>query len=134
MTQALEDALLWLRYAQEDLLAAERLAEDADTVPRHPAWMAQQAAEKALKAVLICLQIEFPFTHHLPTLRDLIPSGWKVKHVDAALERLSEYAVASRYPGDLPDISPDDARTAVREARRIVEAVEADLDAQLPDS
>lgn len=124
----------WRRYAAEDLREAERLVEHDDTVPRHPAWMAQQAAEKALKAILIFHQIEFPFTHNLATLRDLIPSGWDVKQVEANLGRLSEYAVASRYPGDLPDIFPDDAQAAVRDARRIVEAVEADLDARLPDA
>ena len=117
MTQALEDALLWLRYAQEDLLAAQRLVQDPEIALRQPAWRAQQAVEKAFKATLIAETIPFPFTHELEPPRELIPSNWAVKQVDADLERLSEYAVGACYPGDLPATSPDDARAAVREAR-----------------
>jgi len=77
------------------------------------------------------LQVEFPFIHNLNVLCDRIPDGWRVKRVAADLDRLSEYAVDARYPGNWPDISLDDARTAVRDARRIVDAVQADLDARL---
>lgn len=36
----------WLRYAEEDLQEAERLVSLPHMVPRHPAWLTQQAAEK----------------------------------------------------------------------------------------
>lgn len=52
-----------------------------------------------------------------------------MKEVDADLARLSEYTVDVRYPGDWPDLSLDDARAAVRDARRIIDAMQADLDA-----
>lgn len=64
-------------------------------------------------------------------LWDRIPDDWAVKHVQANLARLSEYAVDARYPGNWPDLSPDDARAAVHDARRIVDTVQADLDARL---
>lgn len=124
----------WLRYAEEDLGEAQRLVEQPETVPRHPAWLAQQAAEKALKAVLICQQIGFPRTHNLSTVFNLIPSDWRVKQVEADLERLSEYAVESRYPGDVPDITPEEARQATADASRIVSAVRSDLKARLSDT
>jgi len=38
----------WCRYAREDLRAAQYLMRS-----HHSAWLAQQAAEKALKAVLM---------------------------------------------------------------------------------
>lgn len=41
----------WLQYAMGDLAAAERHLTDDE--PRHVCWFAQQAVEKALKAVLI---------------------------------------------------------------------------------
>ncbi|WP_084696079.1 HEPN domain-containing protein [Salisaeta longa] len=83
----MNDALLqevrrWQRFAWEDLREAERQVQRAGTVPRHPAWLAQQAAEKALKAALIFLQIEFPFTHNLESLHALIPARWRMKTVD----------------------------------------------------
>ena len=81
--------------------------------------------------MLIYLQTEFPFTHNLNTLHNLIPSDWRVTEVDADLDRLSEYAVDARYPGDWPDLSPGDAQASVRDARRVVDTVQADLDARL---
>ncbi|MEW6400091.1 MAG: HEPN domain-containing protein [Bacillota bacterium] len=55
----------WLTYAQEDLTAARRLAHDEDVAPRQACWLAQQAAEKALKAALCSAQVDFPRTHNL---------------------------------------------------------------------
>jgi len=45
----------WLRYAKEDLVAAEAVVGQQQMVPRHACWLAQQAAEKALKAILVFL-------------------------------------------------------------------------------
>lgn len=117
----------WLRYAEEDIGEARRLVALPGMVPRHPSWLAQQAAEKALKAILVYEQIPFPRTHNLNSLFNLIPSDWKVKHVESDLERLSEYAVESRYPGDLPDITAEEAHWAVQDAARLVAAVQNDL-------
>ena len=61
----LEETRRWLRYAQEDLLAAEAMLAATRARPRHVCWLAQQAAEKAIKAVLVFLQIDFPRTHDL---------------------------------------------------------------------
>jgi HEPN domain-containing protein len=129
--ELLREVQRWRRFAREDLQEAERQIQRTSTVPRHPAWLAQQAAEKAFKAVLIYLQVEFPFTHNLNALCDRIPDDWRVKQVTADLGRLSEYAVDARYPGDWSDISLDDAQAAVRDAQRIVDAVQIDLDARL---
>jgi HEPN domain-containing protein len=68
----------WLRYAREDLLAAETIVQDWEMAPRHACWLAQQATEKALKAILVFLQMDFPHRHDLDALRNLIPTGWQV--------------------------------------------------------
>lgn len=117
----------WLRFALEDLREAQRLADLPNVVPRHPAWLAQQAAEKALKAVLVFEQIAFPRTHNLSTLFNLIPARWRLKDVAADLERLTEFAVESRYPADVPDITDEEARMAVGDAARLVNAANSDL-------
>ena len=56
----LEETRRWLRYAQEDLLAAEVMLESAKVLPRHVCWLAPQAAKKAIKTVLVFLQIDLP--------------------------------------------------------------------------
>ena len=61
---------------------------------------AQQAAEKAIKAVLVSKRTRFPKTHDLAELLDLV-AGAGVGPPPRVLEakRLTPYAVAERYPG-----------------------------------
>ena len=73
-----KEAQLWLRYANEDLAAAEGLIEHILT-PRHVCFLSQQAAEKAIKAVLVFSQIDFPRTHDLEALLQLVPEGWRIR-------------------------------------------------------
>jgi len=51
--EAAAEALLWKRYAREELALAKALASDTDAPARLACWHARQAAEKALKAALI---------------------------------------------------------------------------------
>ena len=73
------EAKRWMAYAKSDLDAAYALLEKGDFFPRQICFMAQQAGEKALKAVLVFLDISFPLTHDLDHIRELIPEGWEVK-------------------------------------------------------
>ncbi len=116
----------WLRYAEDDLRAAEVLLEQGG-VPRASCFHAQQAAEKAIKAVFVFLQVDFPFTHNLDRLRDLLPDGWTLKEDFPDLARLSAWAVEPRYPGDVIEATHHDAETAVEQARNIYETTLEDL-------
>lgn len=129
MTEAdrFDETRRWLQYAEEDLLAAEAALGREDTFPRHVCWLAQQSAEKALKAVLVFLQVDFPRSHDLDALRNLIPDGWRLKVEHPDLASLTEWAVEARYPGDWPDAVEADARSAARQARAIWESVCAGL-------
>jgi HEPN domain-containing protein len=109
----------WLRYAQEDLIAAESLIVLQTIASRHVCWLAQQAVEKALKSVLVFLQIDFPRRHDLDALRNLIPVGWPLKEEHPDLADLTEWAVEARYPGDWPDVTEEDARSAMQQARAV---------------
>ena len=91
---------------------------------------AQQAAEKALKGLLIHLGVSFPYTHDLADLITLIkgqnlevPESIK----DAAI--LTDYAVVARYPGVGEPVMEDEHDQAVAIAERVVEWVEDHLDA-----
>ena len=124
------EARRWLRFAHEDLAAAEALLDRVDVAPRQACWLAQQVAEKALKAlkaVLVFLELDFPWTHNLDVLRNLIPEGWKVKEQHPELGELSGWAVQARYPGDWPDADQTDARSAVEQARAVWASVSADF-------
>lgn len=117
----------WLRYAREDLAAAETMLGRDGAYPRHVCWLAQQSAEKSLKAGLIYCDIEFPYTHDLDRLRNLLPEGWQVKAQCPDLAELTEWAVEARYPGDIPDALETDARIAVQQARRVLESVTVNI-------
>ena len=118
----------WLRYAAEDIQAAQHSAETADFAPRHACWLAQQAAEKALKAIFVFLQEDFPFTHDLDRLRNLIPEGWNVRREHSDLASLSEWAAEARYPGSGPDATRQAAQEAVQQAKDVLKTVRSDLE------
>lgn len=116
----------WLRYAEDDLRMAEMLLGQGG-VPRGSCFHAQQAAEKSIKSIFVFLQTDFPFTHNLDRLRDLLPEGWDVKTAFPDLRQLSIWAVEPRYPGDLVEATLEDAEAAVARAREIFETTVNEL-------
>ena len=117
----------WLRYAREDLQAAETLLAQRTVTPRHICWLAQQSAEKALKSILVFLLIDFPWIHDLDALRTLLPDDWQTKAEHPDLASLTEWATEARYPGDWADPTEADATAAVRQARGVWNSVRADF-------
>jgi HEPN domain-containing protein len=120
-----DEAVRWFRFAEEDVAAASDLVERRRW--RQACYLAQQAAEKALKALLVERDTEPPRTHALNALRALLPE----ERTAAKLGDLSElggWATASRYPGDWPEATEADAGRAVSDARAVLEAVRIDLD------
>ena len=103
--ERVEDALLWLAYALGDLEAA-RSQPGRRVRPRIVANLAQQAAEKALKAALVLDGTDPPRVHDLDDLRNRLTTRWRVKRRFPDLARLSRYASESRYPDDIGAITP----------------------------
>lgn len=128
---ALTDARRWLRFAEEGLAQARVIAGQSQFQPRHAAWLAQQAAEKAIKAVLVAANTRFPRTHDLDALLLLTDPHHAVRRTEADLSRLTEYAVEARYPGDWPDLTEAEAREAVDDAALVVEAARQDVTGSL---
>ena len=87
----------WLRRAHSNLVHAQAVEDEVDLAEL--CFDAQQAAEKAIKAVFIHRGEAFPFTHDLEALIKLLrANGQKVpKYVEAA-KVLTRFAVATRYP------------------------------------
>lgn len=109
------------------MITGETLLEQPHLPPRQSCWYAQQSAEKALKAVLIVLEIDFPRTHDLNVLRNLVPDSWHLKAAHLDLASLTEWAAEARYPSDMPEATNADASKAVEQARTIWTSVSTTL-------
>lgn len=118
------EAQRWLRFASEDLAVAENLAKNELRAPRHRCWLAQQAAEKAIKAALILDGVSFPFRHDLDVLRNLLPVRWALRETFPDLAELTEWAVEARYPGDWEEATEDEAERAVAQAKGVLLSVQ----------
>ena len=120
---------VFLTQARRDWSAAEYLATQGQDFSPQVCFLAQQAAEKGLKAVLAARGEEPPRTHDLEKLAGKIPESYycaKLKVKD--LKGLTEWAVKSRYPTpDKPPPSKKDADIAFKRATRILISVEKDL-------
>lgn len=118
----------WLARANEDFELAEHLVSEDSPYLNSICFHAQQAAEKYLKAFLVHNQAEFPKTHDLVKILDLIATVDKpLAESLRDVKSLSNYGVDIRYPGDLPEISNDDARQAFRLAEKAREAIKSTL-------
>jgi len=125
----------WVSRAEEDLAAARQLLSSVPVLPRPIGFHAQQATEKYLKAYLVWKQIDFPKTHNIANLLDLLSEADKSLAISLdAASVLTKYAVETRYPGDLPDIPQRDAQLAVTIAEEARERIRAALEhVLLPD-
>jgi HEPN domain-containing protein len=92
-------------------------------------FFAQQAAEKALKAALVHLGADFPYTHNLQLLVDLLPAKVPLAPEHEQVAGLTFYAVAGRYPRAMSPVSAGEhaealalAAAVVRWAELLVEA------------
>jgi HEPN domain-containing protein len=88
-------------------------------------FQAQQAAEKAIKAVLIHLGVEYPYRHDLGTLLTLvIQAGVTVPDKIKQAARLTRYAVAGRYPGLMEPVTEEEYESALQIASDVLEWAE----------
>jgi HEPN domain-containing protein len=88
----------WMARAHSNLLLAES-GRQQGVFLEDLCFEAQQAAEKALKAICVFHKIEFPKTHSLVTLAGLLEqTGIKLPPEVREAGSLTSYAVQSRYP------------------------------------
>ncbi len=93
------EAKRWLRYAAEDIDVAQSLLASNESAPRHICFLAQQAAEKALKAALVFEDVDFPFRHDLDALRNFLPDSWSVRREQSDLARIAARATLALKSG-----------------------------------
>ena len=113
-----------LQKAREDLITAERMLQPP-LVPWVVAFHAEQAAEKALKALVYHLGAEPDRTHSLSDLAakaaELDPTRGRriLLKYQPRLAELQRHAVQPRYT-DVPPVSEAEAHTAVATARDVL--------------
>jgi len=114
----------WMRIAHMDLSSAEYLQGHRPLPIEIICYHCQQAAEKAIKAILAYYESDIPHIHdlgkllaaamqHEGSLRSLFPQAY----------RLTNYATFTRYPGDV-EITEEDMKTALKYSEDILSQVE----------
>lgn len=111
----------WLSRARGNLTLAEKGGRLKGILFEDLCFNAQQAAEKALKAVCLANSLDFPRTHSLVHLMDILEkSGVDIPQNVRDADILTQYAVQSRYPGIVEDITRDEYREALNLAAQVV--------------
>ena len=126
-----QEALRWLKTAEEDLGAARGLRSLKKY--SHACFLAQQCGEKALKALWYALGHD-PWGHSIQKLIKDLPDRAAKQQLKAHLEAgvtLDRYYIPTRYPNGLPDLTPgevymkQDADLCIRHAGAILTAVKS---------
>lgn len=117
----LRDARRWLKYARANLFHAD-LGRAGGALIEYLCFDAQQAVEKALKAVLIMRGAGVPRTHNIENLLAALQNdGVQPPDPIKDAEVLSAFAVQARYPAFDESLDDDDLERALSLARAVVE-------------
>lgn len=108
---------LWLRRARSNLTIA-RTQKQPGVMLEDLCFEAQQAAEKALKALLIYVSGDYPRTHALAALLARLEHYLTVPPAIREVVELTDYAVQVRYPGDYYPVTEEEQERAVALAER----------------
>ena len=115
------DPQTWLSYAKSNLLLAEKGGKVKGVRLEDLCFNAQQAAEKALKAVCLANDLEFPKTHSLVRLMDIIESaGISIPANVKEADTLTQFAVETRYPSLSEEITKQEYKEAILVASRVL--------------
>jgi HEPN domain-containing protein len=116
----------WMQIAKEDLALAK--AQVPGVGYGLLCYHAQQAVEKALKAVLVLKSTPFPYVHDIGVLLQLIMrAGDEVPPQIIEADTLTDYATIGRYPGAI-EIEPADHDRAVALAEAVFEWAEEQIE------
>ena len=118
-----EDPREWLNRAKSNLLLAR--AQKVGIYLEDLCFHTQQAVEKAIEALLIQRAVPFPYVHDIAQLLTLLEqAGLEIPLAVKPAERLTRFAVFTRYPGIASPIRPGELIEAVRIAEEVIQWVE----------
>jgi HEPN domain-containing protein len=114
-----DDPREWLNRARSNLSRAK--AKIPEVYLEDLCFDAQQAAEKAIKAVLLKKGVTFPYIHDLARLLTLLEeAGEEIPASVRQAEDLTRYAVVTRYPGLAEPVTEAHYQEAVASAEAVV--------------
>ncbi len=121
-----DDPREWMNRARSDLTQAK--SQVPGVYLENLCFNAQQAAEKAIKAVMITRNIEFPYVHDLARLLSLLEDEEEV--IPEAIRRagdLTDYATVMRYPAGVEPVSEQEYAKAIEIAEAVVHWAEEQI-------
>jgi len=93
-----EIAEMLLKKARLDLDVISKMFDSGEKFDAILGFHAQQAIEKAIKAVMVYKGLRLVKTHNLRTLIEICEdAGMKAPEISISLERLTRYSVEDRY-------------------------------------
>ena len=114
----------WIKKADDDLGLARHLIDERSIYLNAVAFHSQQACEKYLKALLVFYQQEYPKTHDIAVLLDILATvDINTAEQLSSADELNPYAVEARYPGNLPALDINAAASAVKIAETARDAI-----------
>lgn len=114
-----DDPREWMNRARSNLAMAKNRVPGAYL--EDLCFQAQQAAEKAIKAVMIRCNIEFPYVHDIARLLSLLEKrGERIPEMVTKAEELTPYALVTRYPGTVGPVGEQDYMDAVKNAEVVI--------------
>jgi HEPN domain-containing protein len=121
-----DDPREWLNRARSNLAKARSASAVPGVYLEDLCFDAQQAAEKAVKAVLISLNVRFPYVHDLVQLLLFVEqAGRQVPQDVRRAAILSDYAVEARYPGLAEPVTRVEYDEAIEIAEGIIHWAQA---------
>ncbi|MFH0702161.1 MAG: HEPN domain-containing protein [bacterium] len=118
----MNDHLEWLKIAKSNLNLGKSHCKLIDENIRFEefCYELQQCVEKSLKALLIFKKIEFPKTHSIEKLIDLLQkNGVSLPKNLLVSAKLTDYAIETRYPDDYTEITEEEYKEAVEIAEAV---------------
>jgi HEPN domain-containing protein len=109
----LDNADSWLSRAASSLERARQGKFNERVHYEDLCYDCQQVAEKSLKALLVFLKEEFPWTHSINKLTKQIEVHHSLPTQIIQADLLTRYATKMRYPGDYDPITEDDFKEAL---------------------
>jgi HEPN domain-containing protein len=112
--------------AQGDLAAVREMADNPAYLDRIVGFHAQQAVEKALKAWLSLIHVEYPRNHNLNVLFELLKvKGQTIPPEFLALANLTNFAVFERYDFDATSDFPLDRPATIAQVQNLLTFIAA---------
>ena len=121
-----DDPREWLNRARSNLSRAK--SRIPEVYLEDLCFDAQQAAEKAIKALFLKKGVAFPYVHDIAHLLTLVEqTAVQIPDPVRRAEDLTRYAVVTRYPGLVEPVSESHYRDALVSAEAVVRWAEGEI-------